>query len=163
MTRAAQTLPSAARLRLRLVGQLKSSSNWLYAITILSFVNAAFDFTGSRWTFMVGLGITQIVSAVARYIGPTGEIVGFVTVAAVASLFSVLGLLARRGHGWALVVGMLLYALDGLLFLLARDWLSLAFHAYAVFSMYRGLRALSGLRTLSRAQAIDPGRFAFDA
>ena len=112
---------------------------------------------------MVGLGITQIVSAVARHIGPTGEIVGFVIVAAVASLFSVLGLLARRGHGWALVVGMLLYALDGLLFLLARDWLSLAFHAYAVFSMYRGLRALSGLRTLSRAQAIDPGRFAFDA
>jgi hypothetical protein len=41
-----------------------------------------------------------------------------------------------------------LYALDGLLFLLVQDWLSLAFHAFALFCIFGGHSALKRLRQL---------------
>ena len=36
---------------------------------------------------------------------------------------------------------MLLYALDGLIFLWVQDWLSLGFHAFVLYGLYRGLDA----------------------
>jgi hypothetical protein len=36
---------------------------------------------------------------------------------------------------------MVLYALDGVLCLGAKDFLSVAFHAYALFAIYRGFGA----------------------
>jgi len=51
---------------------------------------------------------------------------------------------------------MLLYAADGALLFVAHDWPSVAFHALALFCMYRGFAAaqqLRGLAELGRARA----------
>ena len=53
----------------------------------------------------------------------------------------------RYGYAYALglmlLVGMILYAMDGLIFLGFGLWLDLAFHAFALFNMYKGLQALN--------------------
>jgi hypothetical protein len=41
-----------------------------------------------------------------------------------------------------------LYSLDALLFIYIKDYLSLLFHAYAVYSIYRGLKACNELKVL---------------
>ncbi len=43
----------------------------------------------------------------------------------------------------ALMTGMFLYAGDGLIFLLVKDWLGLGFHLFVLWQLYRGLSALN--------------------
>ena len=50
---------------------------------------------------------------------------------------------------------MVLYALDGLLFLLVQDWLSLGFHVFALYAMFKGYTALCRLKTIV-PPAVDP-------
>jgi hypothetical protein len=57
----------------------------------------------------------------------------------VAGLFCLFGSCASKAQKWAFLVGMALYALDGILLLAARDILSVGFHAYVLFCIYRGL------------------------
>jgi hypothetical protein len=60
---------------------------------------------------------------------------------------------AREGQQWAFLVAMILYALDGLIFLGFGLWLDLAFHAFALFNMYKGLQALNQLVKLNSQPA----------
>lgn len=60
----------------------------------------------------------------------------------VAGIVALFALLAGRRRGWAFIVGMALYALDGLVFLLFGDFLSAGFHAFALFGIFSGYRAL---------------------
>jgi hypothetical protein len=69
----------------------------------------------------------------------------------IASLFALWGVLARKRYGWALVVGMVLYGLDALLFLLIADWLSLGLHAFVLVSLYSGLQARGKLKRLEES------------
>ena len=48
---------------------------------------------------------------------------------------------------------MVLYALDGLLFLLVGDWISIAFHAFALVCIGKGYQALRSLRHVVPARA----------
>jgi len=53
-------------------------------------------------------------------------------------VFGILGERAVAGYRWAFVLGMVLYALDGCLFLLVRDWPALGFHVFALVMIGRG-------------------------
>ena len=58
-----------------------------------------------------------------------------------------LGWRAGARRSWAFVLGLALYALDALIFVLAGDWLSVGFHAFVLFGVWSGyssLRALPG-------------------
>jgi hypothetical protein len=89
---------------------------------------------------------------------------------AVAIVFAVLaagtvalfGWLANKRYLAAFVVAMILYLLDGLLLLFFQDWLSVAFHAYALICLWNGFLAYRNLnkiekelrqRALSRAES----------
>ena len=72
---------------------------------------------------------------------------------AVAIGFSVIVALVVFGFGWfskkrvlwVYGIGMGLYLLDGLLYLLLQDFASVAFHAFALFSMFGGWSAFRKL------------------
>jgi hypothetical protein len=68
-------------------------------------------------------------------------------------VFLLLWKFARAGQQWAFLIGMILFGLDGLIFLGFGLWLDLAFHAFAIFNMYRGLQALNALNQLNRQPA----------
>jgi len=61
-------------------------------------------------------------------------------------VFALLGRLALRGQPWAFAVGAIVYAVDGLIFVAARDWIGAAFHAFVVVMALRGLDAARRLR-----------------
>jgi hypothetical protein len=58
------------------------------------------------------------------------------------------GVFANKLHTWAFLVGMILYALDGLIFLLVGDWLSVGFHVFALFCIFGGFSATRRLKAL---------------
>jgi len=136
-------------------GAFKNGANWFYWIAGLSVVNSVISLFQGGWGFIFGLGVTQVVDAVASAIlEEQGDGAGLIRIIAlgasvfVAGFFVLFGWLANQGLGWAFLVGMVLYALDGLLYLLVKDWLSLGFHAFALFSMFNGYTALRKLKVL---------------
>ncbi|HEY7540615.1 MAG TPA: hypothetical protein VIF11_10770 [Methylomirabilota bacterium] len=116
--------------------QRRSGGQWFYWIAGLSLVNAAIGFAGGEWRFVLGLGTTQVVQEVAQA-GSASMQAGLVGLTVVAC-FAILGQRAVLGHGWAFVLGMTLYALDGGVFLLIRDWAGAGFHAFALLMITRG-------------------------
>ena len=59
--------------RYRLAQRVKSSANWFYWIAGLSVVNSIVVHTGSSWSFIAGLGITQLIDAVGAKLGPAAN------------------------------------------------------------------------------------------
>jgi hypothetical protein len=139
--------------------QSLSGARWFYWVAALSVINSVVALADGQWSFLAGLGITQVISGFA--LGLSAELGGAVTVIAlaldliVALIFVGLGVLAQKQNTWAFIVGMLIYALDGMIFLFVRDWLSLAFHAFVLFCIYRGLAANRQFKRL-QAEGVTP-------
>jgi hypothetical protein len=66
--------------------------------------------------------------------------------ATIAGVFVVLGYFARGASAAAFVVGMALYALDSLLFVLVGDWIAVGFHGFVLFMLFGGLSILQAVR-----------------
>jgi hypothetical protein len=127
--------------------QCRSGATWFYWIAGLSLINSIVAFSGSNWRFMLGLGITQVLDGVGTGMGSSGKVVVLVLDLLVAATFILFGVFAHKRHTWAFVVGMILFALDGLIFLLVQDWLGVAFHVFVLYCLFRGFsgcRALKG-------------------
>jgi hypothetical protein len=144
--------------KMALASSIRNGVNWFFWIAGLSMVNSVIFLFGGSLTFVVGLGITQFIDGFtfgfARQAGANwstaAHIVGFGLDIAVAGVFVGMGLLGRKGYRWAMVGGMALYALDGLIFLAFQLWLALAFHAFALWGLWTGLRAMNALRALEQ-------------
>lgn len=156
---------AADQSRLKAISQLKNGASWFFWIAGLSLVNSAIILSGSDWNFLVGLGATQVIDVLARVLrGQSSSTIGsIITIIAVgldlglAGLFGLFGWLARKGSSWPFIVGMILYALDGLIFVFVKSWPSVGFHVFALFGLYGGLKAISALRTLApSAPAAEP-------
>ena len=132
--------------KLRAQQILGASASWFLWIAGLSLVNSVIGLAGGNLHFIVGLGITQIVDAVAHEVGKTGIVLDLIINGIVAGLFVFFWHFARKGQKWSFLVGMVLYAADGLLLVLFKDILSVAFHAYALYRMYGGLKVLPMLK-----------------
>lgn len=128
--------------------QVKRGANWFFLIAALSLVNTVITLVGGATRFVVGLGVTDIVAGVAREFGNSGMVVSIVVNVVAAGIFAGFGLLARTNKSWSFIVGMVLYTLDGLLFLLVPDIMSIAFHVLALVFMFKGLKANMDLMKL---------------
>lgn len=128
------------------IAQMKSGASWFFAA--LSLVNSISAFTGGDWRFFLGLGITTIIDLFGQRVEGSGKIIALVLSLIVAGVLILFGVLAGKRHTWAFIVGMALFALDGLIFLLDQDWIGVAFHAFVLYCFFRGLQAC---RTLNAA------------
>jgi len=145
---------------IRLHQQAAGGARWFYWIAGLSFINAIIHAGGSTATFLIGLGITQVISAIAHDAGSAANAVGLALNAFVAGIFVIFGVFAVKRHSWAFVLGMILYALDGLLLLLVMDVAGIVFHGLALFFIFKGLKASNVLNEMLRqaaAAAAAPG------
>lgn len=120
---------------------IRRGAGWLLTISLLSGINTILQILNMEIRFIFGLGITQLIDAIAHERGSAA----IVPMAVLDGLF--LGILllcwhfARAGSRGAFLVGTIAYALDGVLLLLFRDWLGVAFHAYALFRIGQGYLA----------------------
>lgn len=126
------------------LAQVKSGASWFYWIAALSLVNSIVAFTGSDWRFIIGLGVTQIIDALGHEGG--GKFVALALDLMAAGVLVLFGVFGSKGHLWAFIVGMVLFALDGVIFLLVQDWIGVAFHAFVLYCLFRGFQGCRALK-----------------
>ena len=125
---------------------MKSGASWFYWIAGLSLINSISSASGSDWRFILGLGITQFIDAFGHAMGGGGAIIALLLDVMAAGVCVLFGVFAHKAHGWAFVTGMILFALDGVIFLLCQDWLGVGFHVFALYCLFRGYRACRSLK-----------------
>jgi hypothetical protein len=140
-----------------LTARLRSVASWFYWVVGLSAVNSIVVMTGAEWAFSLGLGITQVVDGVAlsfqevsdaRVSGlAPGQVVAWLVDLLILGFFVFLGImLTKRRAAWALWVGVVLYALDTLFFLIGPQVVPLIFHAFVIYKLTRGFGILKEFR-----------------
>lgn len=142
------TVPTSASNDPAVAAQLKSGASWFYWIAALSLINSVVAFTGSDWRFIIGLGITQIFDALGHEISSGGKIVALLLDLVAAGICALFGVFANKGQMWAFITGMVLFALDGLIFLLVGDWIGVGFHVFILFCLFRGAKACRQLKAI---------------
>ena len=144
--------PSTGALEQKLRAEqiVKNGASWFLAIAGLSILNSVLTMSGTNFHFIFGLGITQIVDAVGHESGATASALSLIVNLFIAGVFLLFWNFARRGEKWAFLVGMALYAVDGLILVPFKDFLGIAFHAYALFRIYGGMRGLPVLEEIRR-------------
>jgi len=137
--------------RVRWQHALKGAAAWFLWVAGLSLVNSVFYLSGVRFQFILGLGIAQLVDALARHAGRASFVLDIIINGFLLGVFVLFFNFARQGRKWAFRAGMILYALDGLLMLFFKAYLGVAFHAFALFCMNGGVVAISKLKELEQA------------
>jgi hypothetical protein len=117
---------------------VRSGAQWFWWIIGLSLVNMLIFLSGSTMNFVVGLGITTLSDAIFA----NNKIIGFTIDAVALGFFAFVGFKAQNGRLWAFYLGLAVYTLDALLYVLLQVWMSVAFHALAIFYIGKGAIAL---------------------
>jgi hypothetical protein len=143
--------PDLTYQKIRATQAVSAGASWFLWIAGLSMLNSLIGMAKGGLHFVVGLGITQVVDALARQAGNSGIVLDLIINGFVAGVFVVFWNFAKRAQNWAFIVGMLLYAMDGLLLLTFKDIFSVAFHAYALFRIYHGMKAIPALQKVEEA------------
>ena len=132
---------------------VKNGAGWFLAIAGLSVLNSVLTISGGNFHFIFGLGVTEIVDQVGRQTGVTGSTLGLIVNLFIAGVFVLFWKFARTGAKWAFLAGIALYLIDGLILIPFKDFLGVAFHAYALFRIYQGLQGIPALENLRRMTA----------
>jgi hypothetical protein len=147
--------PAATDPNGAIILRMRRGAGWFLTIGLLSGVNAILQIFDAKIRFIFGLGITQVVDAVAQKMGQGGTIVMIV----VDGLFILMLILcsrwAKTGSQGAFLGGMIAYALDGVLLVVFSMWLDAAVHAYALWMIWQGYSASREFAQLQ--QAAQPG------
>ena len=147
---------NSLQAKLKLENQLKSGASWFYWIAGLSMLNTLLLIIGAKLSLLMGLGVTQLIDAlgiaIVSQVGPTTgmivRVLAFLVNLAIASVFVLCGVFARKRQLSAFILGMVLYALDVLILLVFQEWLSFGFHLWALYGLYSGLQAKQKLAEL---------------
>lgn len=120
-----------------------STFTWIAGLSVL---NSILLVSGARINFLGGLGVTEFITAVGVYAQEQTHMASIPMIAVVlsvlvAAVFFFLGKMARKGYGWAFVVGMVMYAADALPLLFLQDYFNIAFHAWFLTSLWSGFQA----------------------
>jgi hypothetical protein len=132
--------------------EVKKGASWFFWIAILSIINTIIVYLNGSLNFVIGLGITQIVDAFTIFYEPGGfnldKTTGLSINLLITSIFFLFGYYAKQKKTWAFIVGMVLYALDGLVFLPVQDYWGFGFHVFALFMIFKGFQAIRVLNKI---------------
>lgn len=134
-----------------------------YSIAVFSIINTVIGFFKGGLYFPVGLGITQIIDAFSTLFQeelPESRTVffgiGIVLDLIIVGIVAVFGYFIKKQIKWLIVLGGVLYLLDGLLFLIFQDWVGAAFHAYFLFQIWRNWQIIQKLtQSITPVSAIE--------
>ena len=119
-----------------------SGANWFYWIAGLTLVTSLIGLLGGNWSFLLSLGITQVIDGFALYFaesfGEAPKVIAIVLDIFITAIFVGFGYLAGKRHMWAYLTGMILFLLDSLISVVIFDWLGILMHGFALVMMIRG-------------------------
>lgn len=147
--------PAATDPNAAVILRMQRGARWFLTIGLLSGVNAILQIFDARIRFIFGLGITQVIDAVAHRMGQGGTIVMVVIDGLFVLMLILCSRWAKTGSQGAFLGGMIAYALDGVLLVLFSMWLDAAVHAYALWMIWQGYSASRELAQMQ--QAMQPG------
>ena len=140
-----------------LVHNYKRGSNWFYWIAGLTIITSLIAVGGGGIRFLISLGVTQIIDGIAAGLsaemGAGTKVVALVLDLIVTGIFVLFGYLANQKQLWAYVIGIVVFALDGLLSLVVGDIIGVLAHAFVLFFLIRGFIAGRDLIALEKAMA----------
>jgi hypothetical protein len=129
---------------------VKSAARWFWWIAGLSLVNAAAFLSGSDISFVLGLAMTTFATAVFAQMLPVAVLLVAITV----GFYFAMGFYAQRGKLWAFYAGLAVYVVDALIYLKFEDWMSVGFHAVAIFFIAKGVVRLRELGAAPAAEGV---------
>jgi hypothetical protein len=131
--------------------QIISGARWFWWIAGLSAVNTALIHSGSDTSFVIGLGFTLIADSIFSEL----KVIAFAIDAVAIGSFVALGWFSGKGHVWAFITGIVLYAIDALIYVPVQQWMSVGFHVFALFFIFRAmLRLRAGLKAARTAAVV---------
>ena len=136
-----------------LAASARAGASWFYWVAALSVINSVITLSGGHVSFLAGLSLSQVADAIAAHLGFVGPYFSLGTSLMLAFFFCGFGYLTTHGSRAAFLTGMVVYALDGLIFLLVPAYLPAGFHAFVLFNMIVGWNARQKLAKL-RAEKI---------
>jgi hypothetical protein len=131
--------------------RVQSAARWFWWIAGLSAINSVVIHTGGDFNFVVGLSVTQLIDGLFENI----KVLAVIFDALPLGFFFFAGWFAGRGNLWAFIVGGLAYVIDAGIFAFFGEWLSVGFHAYALFFIYNGAKELRS-EIKNAAQVLPP-------
>jgi len=120
---------------------VKSAARWFWWIAGLSLVNAVLLQAGSNVNFVLGLAMTTLAGVMFSAQLP----IALALIAITIGFYFLMGLQAQRGKPWAFYLGLAVYVVDALIYLRFEDWMSVGFHAFAIFCIFKGVLRLREL------------------
>jgi hypothetical protein len=149
--------------RRQLEAKFRGGANWFFWIAALSVINSVILLAEGDRQFVVGLGITQVANGVALAVAKQApdsatlaKGIGFAFTCLAAGFFAAIGAGSRKRWVWVFAIGIVSYILDGILLLLFQDWMSFAFHLFALFGIFGGLSACRKLNAMELGMP-EPG------
>ena len=122
--------------------RIRSGASWFYWIAALTFITSACWFAQVNFSFALGLGVTRHIDYRLGY-SPAVSLTLDVLICGVVAL---LGYFAIRRQNWAFIAGLTILALDTALSVQQEAWFSVAFHAWAIVSIFMAFRASRAAR-----------------
>lgn len=149
-----------AQKMLELQNRIKGGVGWFFWIAGLSIINSIIYMMGSTTTFIIGLAVTQIIDRLAIGIGnevpemaTAMRIICIVLDVIIAGVFVACGIFGIKRIRWVVIVGLVLYSLDALIFLAFGGWLPFLFHLFALWGLWRGMMAIKEIKALEASQS----------
>ncbi len=119
-------------------------ANWFYWIVGLSLVNVGLAVAEADRHFLVGVAMAEIATGLITEVdaSTTYQVIGGVLIFIILGAFLLIGRKAHKPSKIAFIIGMVLYGLDGIIYLAFSDFLSAAFHGYVIYNFWTGYKAI---------------------
>jgi hypothetical protein len=128
-----------------------SAARWFWWIAGLSLVNTVLFYSGSNTSFVIGLGMT----ALAGIFFANSIVLAAISIGLILGFYVLMGLKAQQEKAWAFYLGLALYVVDALIYVYFQSWMSVAFHAFAIYCIVQGLLKLRELAA-APAAPVEP-------
>jgi hypothetical protein len=145
----APALAAGASADAAAMAAVRSRASWFYWIAGLTAANAVADLVGAGFHFVIGTALVDAFMAMGT-VSAAMRPVGIALSVLLIGTMVLFGWFASRAYRWAFIVGILLYGVDAVLCLVFSEWLSLAFHAWAIWRLVEGLRIAWAVQTARR-------------
>ncbi len=132
----------AAAANAELQHRIKSGASWFYWIAAMSLINSFLVMTKQPFGFAIGLGITRQID---YELSNTPWIAFAIDLVAIGTI-ALFGFFAIKRHAWAFIIGLVLLVLDTALTIRQEAWISVAFHGWAIVSIFMAFRASRSLK-----------------
>jgi hypothetical protein len=133
--------------------RLSAGANVFYWIAGVSLLSTIIFWTGKHINFIDSLGATQTINLFTKGLMQQLTKLAFIPAATAFVLNLLIALLcvwfgvnAHKGRRSFFLIGMALYLMDMLIVIRSLDFLSIAFHGFALYGLYVGLRACLDVR-----------------